>query len=145
MTFGEAKEDKNTVKDTADTAKTAKKTSGRKTKQESTGCAVGPAKAAKKTLSKCEKEKAAEQTLIAYLQSKGAYLKNQTAIESMEDEGVTGDEKADGLPDDFLCGFYASEEYACALAAYKNRLNRENILLCSANEEDIPKYPTKSE
>ncbi|HKM40945.1 MAG TPA: hypothetical protein VJY43_00055, partial [Methanocorpusculum sp.] len=125
-------------------ADTEKKISCRKSKQESTGDTVRPAKAAKKTLSKCEKEKAAEQTLIAYLQCKGAYLKNQTAIESMEDEEVDVDEKADELPDDFLCGFHASEEYACALAAYKNRLNHKNILLCDANEEDIPEYPAKS-
>ncbi|MDD4132483.1 MAG: hypothetical protein PHT86_01180 [Methanocorpusculum sp.] len=142
MTFGESKEHKNTLTGNTDT-KT--KSSGRKLKKESVGEIVNPTKAAGKTLSKLEKEKAAEETLIAYLQTKGAYLANQTAIESMTDEGISRDEKAAELPDDFLRGFHASEEYARALAAYKNIRNRENILCGSAQEEDISGYPAKSE
>ena len=142
MTIGESKEHKNTVTGNTDTKK---KSSGRKSKKEYTGEIVNPTKAAGKTLSKLEKEKAAEETLIAYLQTKGAYLANQTAIESMTDEGISRDEKAAELPDDFLHGFHASEEYARALAAYKKRLNCENILCGSAQEEDISEDPVKSE
>jgi hypothetical protein len=73
-------------------------------------------KKAKKTLKHLKKEKQAAEALMNYYLSVGKYFSDQAALE--EQLSVSSSFETDAA---FLKEFQASEEYAKALAEYRNR------------------------